>query len=317
MNSSNNNAARSKQNGRIISALLICAGQGIAAQAVADPLIEPAAPKSIAASAFLGGVALQTAPAEQRVPAYDFAAGSKIYAPAPSKARVVASAAGVDTMKTASIAPGVFGSVALPMRNFPVSARWSLVNQAINSCATDAGCSDDPQLRELLDGVRGKSFREKLAVINGGINRMITYKPDSEVYGQLDYWAKPSEILGKRAGDCEDFAILKMAALLEVGIPAQSMSVVVLQDRRLRVFHAVLSVSTASGNFILDNVRNTVLVDSQLPDYQPLYSFSQERAWIHGAKPGAMQLADVAGGFGKIAPGEGPLPAGQGTLAIR
>ena len=61
----------------------------------------------------------------------------------------------------------------------------------------------------------------------------------------LDYWAKPSEILAHRAGDCEDFAILKMAALLRAGIPAQSMSLVVLQDRRRKFFHAVLSVSTS------------------------------------------------------------------------
>ena len=57
------------------------------------------------------------------------------------------------------------------------------------------------------------------------------------VYGKLDYWAKPSEILERRAGDCEDFAILKMAALLRAGIPAQSMSLVVLQDRKRGFFH--------------------------------------------------------------------------------
>ena len=119
---------------------------------------------------------------------------------------------------------------------------------------------------------RGKRFSDKLSFVNSSINRAIAYKKDSVVYGKFDYWAKPSEILERRAGDCEDFAILKMTALLRAGIPAQSMSLVVLQDRRRGFFHAVLSVSTGSGTFILDNLSNLVLRDSDLPDYVPLYS---------------------------------------------
>ena len=48
-------------------------------------------------------------------------------------------------------------------------------------------------------------------------------------------------------------------------------------------------------------------MDSDLPDYVPLYSFSTDRAWIHGSKAGS-QIADIAGGFATVAPGEGSLP---------
>jgi len=214
--------------------------------------------------------------------------------------------AGIDPIQTAAIIPGVFGSVALSMRNFPVSARWAPVYKAIVECTAASACErNNSTFAGIVEAARDKRFIDKLSFVNSSINRAIAYKKDSVVYGKLDYWAKPSEILERRAGDCEDFAILKMAALLHSGIPAQSMSLVVLQDRKRGFFHAVLSVSTGSGVFILDSLSNVVSRDSDLPSYVPLYSFSTDRAWIHGAKTGSAQIADIKGGLSTVAPGEG------------
>ena len=214
--------------------------------------------------------------------------------------------AGIDPIQTAAIIPGVFGSVALSMNNFPVSARWAPVYRAIVDCTAGSACDrKNSTFAAIIDVAKDKPFLDKLSFVNASINRAIAYKKDSVVYGKLDYWAKPSEILEHRAGDCEDFAILKMAALLRAGIPAQSMSLVVLQDRKRGFFHAVLSVSTGSGVFILDSLSNVVSRDSDLPDYVPLYSFSTDRAWIHGARAGAAQVADIKGGLATVAPGEG------------
>jgi len=214
--------------------------------------------------------------------------------------------AGIDPIQTTAIIPGVFGSVALSMRNFPVSARWAPVYKAIVECTAASACErKNSTFAGIVEVARDKRFIDKLSFVNSSINRAIAYKKDSVVYGKLDYWAKPSEILERRAGDCEDFAILKMAALLHAGIPAQSMSLVVLQDRKRGFFHAVLSVSTGSGVFILDSLSNVVSRDSDLPSYVPLYSFSTDRAWIHGAKTGSAQIADIKGGLSTVAPGEG------------
>ncbi|ANN57547.1 transglutaminase [Mesorhizobium loti NZP2037] len=214
--------------------------------------------------------------------------------------------AGIDPIQTAAIIPGVFGSVALSMHNFPVSARWAPVYKAIVDCSAGTACDGKNSIfTAIVNAAKDKRFVDKLSFINSSINHAIAYKKDSVVYGKLDYWAKPSEILERRAGDCEDFAILKMAALLRAGIPAQSMSLVVLQDRKRGFFHAVLSVSTGSGVFILDSLSNVVSRDSDLPDYVPLYSFSTDRAWIHGTRPGAAQVADIKGGLATVAPGEG------------
>ncbi|MDG4895318.1 transglutaminase-like cysteine peptidase [Mesorhizobium sp. WSM4976] len=264
-------------------------------------------PQKMVAPASLGGVSLARPLPWQPAGAYRIAEISAGYAPAAEVEALSGAKAdpGIDPIQTATIIPGVFGSVALSMRNFPVAAHWAPVYKAIVACTAGSACDrKNAVFGEIVDIATKKGFREKLSFINSSINRLIAYKSDMAVYGELDHWATPSEVLEHRAGDCEDYAILKMAALLRAGIPAQSMSLVVLQDRRRKFFHAVVSVSTGSGNFILDSLSNLVLVDTQLPDYVPLYSFSTDRAWIHGSKSGA-QVADVAGGLTTVAPGEG------------
>ncbi|MER9207487.1 transglutaminase-like cysteine peptidase [Mesorhizobium sp. M0771] len=259
----------------------------------------------------LGGVSLARPQPWQPVSAYRIGMifSSSVAVDEKRGSSIAPPAAGIDPIQTAAIIPGVFGSVALSMRNFPVSARWAPVYKAIVDCTASSACErKNSAFAEIVKAAGNKRFIDKLSFVNSSINRAIAYKKDSAVYGRLDYWAKPAEILERRAGDCEDFAILKMAALLHAGIPAQSMSLVVLQDRKRGFFHAVLSVSTGSGVFILDSLSNVVSRDTDLPTYVPLYSFSTDRAWIHGAKTGSAQTADIKGGVSTVAPGEGVQP---------
>lgn len=211
----------------------------------------------------------------------------------------------LDLIQTAAIIPGVFGSMAISMKNFPAATRWASVYRSVRNC--DKVCDQtSPGYAYIVKAVKDKSFTDKLAFVNSGINQLIAYRKDEATYGKLDYWATPEETLARRSGDCEDFAILKMAALVEAGVPATSMSLVVLQDKKRDVFHAVLSVSTSSGTFILDSLGNKVVMDTALPNYVPLYSFSTERAWVHGTKTGESRVASLKGGLSDIAPGEGP-----------
>jgi predicted transglutaminase-like cysteine proteinase len=273
----------------------------------ADP-----APQTMSAPSILGGVSLTRLQPWQPASAYRISTVASAYGPSVAhrtdSATSTEASPGVDPIQTAAIIPGVFGSVALSMHNFPVSAHWAPIYKAIVDCTPGSACDHkSAAFMEIIDIASKKGFRDKLTFVNSSINRLITYKSDMAVYGVTDYWATPSEILEHRAGDCEDYVILKMTALLRAGVPAQSMAFVVLQDRRRKFFHAVLSVSTGSGTFILDSLSNIVAMDSDLPDYVPLYSFSTDRAWIHGSKSGA-KVADIAGGFASIAPGEGSAP---------
>lgn len=285
------------------------------ASAMTGDSASPATPlEGLRAPLSLGGVSLARYQPWQPAASYRIGMVSAAYSFAEVDRAAASSAAqadaGIDPIQTAAIIPAVFGSVALSMRNFPVAARWAPVYKAIVGCAADTGCErKNAAFTAIVDAAKAKGFSDRLAFVNNSINRLIAYRKDNVVYGKMDYWAKPSEILERRAGDCEDFAILKMTALLEAGIPAQSMSLVVLQDRKRKFFHAVLSVSTASGAFILDSLGNAVRRDSDLPDYVPLYSFSMDRAWIHGSRTGGAEMADIKGGFATVAPGEGLEPA--------
>jgi predicted transglutaminase-like cysteine proteinase len=214
----------------------------------------------------------------------------------------------LDAIETGGIGvPGVFGSVAIPIRNFPVAARWAPVNRAIQECAVTGSCGDTSDLLDRAAAkMDGKTLVEKLGIANAAVNAAILYRADRSVYGELDHWATPGEIMSRGSGDCEDFAILKMTALLRAGLPARSLSLVVLRDNRRGVFHAVLAVATNSGSFILDNTRTGVAMDAGLPDYQPLFSFSGERAWIHGTRATNRPALAQDTNLSSIAPGEGP-----------
>ncbi|KUM26294.1 transglutaminase [Mesorhizobium loti] len=254
----------------------------------------------------LGGVSLRRLRPWQPPSTYGFVPNKPAIENVTSLAGATQINTAVDATKTAAISPGVFRSVALSMRSFPVATRWASIYRAIVECSDHDDCSRrGSSYSNMVEIARRKGLEEKLSFVNSTINRMIAYKTDNAVYHNVDYWAKPSEVLERRAGDCEDFAILKMTALLSADVPASDMSLVVLQDRKRGFFHAVLAIRTSEGAFILDNLSNIVLKDSELPDYQPLYSFSTDQAWIHGAKAGMPRVADIRGGMAAVSPGEG------------
>lgn len=213
---------------------------------------------------------------------------------------------GVDPVQTGSIRAAAFGSMAIPMRNFPALRRWTPLMDRIDGCASGSACASEPDWFRALGAATSRMrFKHKLDLVNREVNRNIRYVSDRESYGDLDHWASPDEILARSEGDCEDFAILKMAALIRAGVPAGSMSLVVLRDQKFEVYHAVLTVKTSQGIFVLDNLRDRVLPDTALTSYQPLFSLSKDRAWIHGVKAGAESVASSNVDPLAIAPGEG------------
>lgn len=207
---------------------------------------------------------------------------------------------------------GIFDTVRIRVGNIPAAQRWQRIWTTISGCGTGAACArTEAGLRRVVGETEGKRFLDKLDAVNRGVNQAISYAPDAETYGRRDYWANVGEILAAGRGDCEDFAILKMAALARAGIPEESMSIVVVYVESKDVFHAILAVSTSKGTYVLDNVREDVYLDTSNPDYQPLYSLSTDRAWIHGTRVGSKQARNVVANFSDIAPGEGPLGAEQ------
>jgi len=98
----------------------------------------------------------------------------------------------------------------------------------------------------------------QLQQVNSYVNGAITEVSDMEHYGREDVWRIPTD--GK--GDCEDFALMKRQLLIQRGWPASALSVIVGMNAQGEA-HAVLSVSTSQGAYVLDNQRSGVVTLAQ------------------------------------------------------
>ncbi|MDK4740895.1 MULTISPECIES: transglutaminase-like cysteine peptidase [unclassified Rhizobium] len=103
--------------------------------------------------------------------------------------------------------------------------------------------------------------------VNLRVNKTITPATDMEVYGQEEYWEYP-----KTAGDCEDFALLKRKLLMQKGISAANLLMTVVRKPDGEG-HAVLTLRTDQGDYILDNLDDEVKVWYQTP-----YSYLKRQA---------------------------------------
>jgi predicted transglutaminase-like cysteine proteinase len=124
---------------------------------------------------------------------------------------------------------------------------------------------------------------ERLPLINEFFNRRIVYREDIDVWGQADYWASPLELLGKGAGDCEDYAIAKYFSLVATGVPVAKLRMVYV---RAQVgggvqAHMVLAYypQPSAEPLILDSLVTEVRPASRRPDLAPVFSFNSEGLW--------------------------------------
>jgi predicted transglutaminase-like cysteine proteinase len=213
------------------------------------------------------------------------------------------------TSQTASKA--VFGTVAFPLKRLGALKKFAPSFSQIKdgsewNCAAGNCNAAALSIKASSSRVATASLRDKLNDINATVNGSIRYSSDADTYKTTDNWAKPSETLKRQTGDCEDFAILKMAALHASGVSLDDMAIVVLYDQKRRFYHAVLSVSAGDRYYILDNMHNAVLTDDQLVNYVPLYSILNGRGYFHGLPVSrSRQMAGNVLPFEKVAPGEG------------
>ncbi|MGL4240035.1 MAG: transglutaminase-like cysteine peptidase, partial [Beijerinckiaceae bacterium] len=97
-----------------------------------------------------------------------------------------------------------------------------------------------------------RAWRE-LARINREVNDQIEPMSDLEHWGTLERWSYPTD--GK--GDCEDYVLEKRKRLVEAGWPRQALLITVVRDKK-GDGHAVLTVRTDRGDFVLDNQETRV-----------------------------------------------------------
>jgi len=96
-------------------------------------------------------------------------------------------------------------------------------------------------------------FRE-LDQVNTAVNTSIQPVTDLELYGKVEVWTYPTN----KKGDCEDYVLLKRRILMERGWPESTLLITVVRDED-NEGHAVLTVRTDKGDFVLDNKRREVM----------------------------------------------------------
>ncbi|MBX3583162.1 MAG: transglutaminase-like cysteine peptidase [Rhizobiaceae bacterium] len=90
--------------------------------------------------------------------------------------------------------------------------------------------------------------------VNTTVNKAIRPMTDEELYGVEEYWTYPT----KGAGDCEEYVLAKQLELRNLGLAMSNLLITVLR-RPDGEGHAVLTVRTDNGDFILDNLNEKVV----------------------------------------------------------
>ena len=150
------------------------------------------------------------------------------------------------------------GSVLAQTTFVPITTAALITTDTLPPIGWVQFCGDEPQeCNVAVLPARAASLDDKrwkqLVRINRDVNDAIEPVSDLEHWGTLEKWSFPTD--GK--GDCEDYALEKRKRLIDAGWPRQSVLITVVRDKK-GDGHAVLTVKTDRGDFILDNQETKV-----------------------------------------------------------
>lgn len=154
----------------------------------------------------------------------------------------------------------------------------------IAQCGHGGGCSPAAyRLSRLSAQARSRSGSDRIAFVNREINAAIRYRNDFAQHGVADLWTAPVATLAAGAGDCEDYAIAKYAALIAAGVPASELRILLVRDRAVRQDHAVLAARNGERWLILDNRWSELREDHRLSHFTPLFALDQHGVSLFAA----------------------------------
>lgn len=107
-----------------------------------------------------------------------------------------------------------------------------------------------------------------LSRVNAEVNAAIEPVSDMDHWGVVERWDFAED--GK--GDCEDYVLVKRRALIAAGLPASALLITIVRDKK-NEGHAVLTVKTDRGDYVLDNQEEAIL-----PWTATGYRFSKRQA---------------------------------------
>lgn len=166
-------------------------------------------------------------------------------------------------------------------------ARWHEERRQSKVACTEAGDESGKcipaEWLSLVAEMRGLEPREMIERVNQAMNRH-PYVTALANWGDPGYWETPFEFL-RRNGQCEDYAIAKFMLLREAGIANDQLRLVVLQDTRQRLDHAVLVVYIGGEAWLLDNLIRNVVPVSSVTHYRPYYAINETGWWLYLPNP--------------------------------
>lgn len=129
-----------------------------------------------------------------------------------------------------------------------------------------------------------KLWRE-LRQANALVNTRIKQVSDMELHGVSEYWTFSWE-----EGDCEEYVLVKKRELGKKGIPQSALRITVVLDEKSRG-HAVLTVVTDAGDYILDNRRDDIRIWSNTGyKFMKRQSGDDPKKWV-ALTPGLQPVA--------------------------
>ena len=120
------------------------------------------------------------------------------------------------------------------------------------------GCGQEDGRTEQI--VFEGATRNLILRVNAGVNGAISAATDKLQWCLEERW----DFGETGVGDCEDYVLLKHRWLVSAGLPRQALLVTVVTDLA-GDGHAVLTVHTDRGDFILDNTRDDVKLWRETP----------------------------------------------------
>lgn len=165
----------------------------------------------------------------------------------------------------------------------------------LKSCRTDpSSCTDEAsKLWSLVGQIKAITGRARLERTNQLVNAAVGYASDLSMHGELDRWSSPLATLKRGRGDCEDYAILKYKILIEAGVRARDLRIVLVRDTSVRIDHAVLSARVDSRWYVLDNRKRGFYVEVDLPHYMPLFALDESGVKLFAAPYASLERANT------------------------
>jgi predicted transglutaminase-like cysteine proteinase len=123
----------------------------------------------------------------------------------------------------------------------------------VEFCTDNPGeCRGGPS--EPRDIVMTQPAWRDLLRVNRWVNETVKPMTDMDHWGVIEKWSLPTD----GYGDCEDYVLMKRKLLIDAGWPREALLITVVRDKQGEG-HAVLTVKTDKGEFILDNQNENVV----------------------------------------------------------